>query len=109
MALLGAERAEPWGPATKLEPLLCIIECALGRLTATTLSCTVYGMARFNFVDKYESAYGAFAVCRRPTVEYIRDVYAELMAMGEGKRRPGDRSDISSDEEDDMEVKQGLE
>lgn len=41
---------------------------------------------------------------RRPTVEYIRDVYAELMAMGEGARRPGDRSDISSDEEDELEV-----
>ena len=35
----------------------------------------------------------------RPVVEYVRDVYAELMAMGEGARRPGDRSDISSDEE----------
>lgn len=43
---------------------------------------------------------------RRPAVEYIRDVYAELMAMGAGVRRPGDRSDISSDEEDEMEVKQ---
>lgn len=41
---------------------------------------------------------------RRPAVEYIRDVYAELMGMGEGARRPGDRSDISSDEEDEMEV-----
>ncbi|CAM9375437.1 unnamed protein product [Sphacelaria rigidula] len=40
----------------------------------------------------------------RPTVEYIRDVYAELMAMGEGARRPGDRSDISSDEEDELEA-----
>lgn len=37
-------------------------------------------------------------------MEYIRDVYAELVAMGEGARRPGDRSDISSDEEDEMEV-----
>lgn len=37
-------------------------------------------------------------------MEYIRDVYAELVAMGEGGRRPGDRSDISSDEEDEMEV-----
>ena len=33
----------------------------------------------------------------------MRDVYAELMAMGEGARRPGDRSDISSDEEDVLE------
>merc|ERR1719473_2633841 len=39
----------------------------------------------------------------RPVVEYIRDVYADLMAMGEGARRPGDRSDISSDEEDELE------
>ncbi|CAN0511208.1 unnamed protein product, partial [Ectocarpus sp. 12 AP-2014] len=39
----------------------------------------------------------------RPAVEYVRDVYAELMGMGEGVRRPGDRSDISSDEEDEME------
>lgn len=42
---------------------------------------------------------------RRPAVEYIRDVYAELLEMGEGARRPGDRSDISSDEEDEMEVR----
>lgn len=42
---------------------------------------------------------------RRPAVEYIRDVYAELVGMGEGARRPGDRSDISSDEEDEMEVR----
>lgn len=39
----------------------------------------------------------------RPVVEYIRDVYAELMAMGEGQRRPGDRSDISSESEDELE------
>lgn len=39
-------------------------------------------------------------------MEYIRDVYAELVEMGEGARRPGDRSDISSDEEDEMEVLQ---
>jgi len=39
----------------------------------------------------------------RPVVEYIRDVYAELMAMGEGARKPGDKSDISSDEEDELE------
>lgn len=46
----------------------------------------------------------ASSVNRRPAVEYIRDVYAELVEMGEGARRPGDRSDISSDEEDEMEV-----
>lgn len=46
----------------------------------------------------------ATGMCRRPAVEYIRDVYAELVALGEGARRPGDRSDISSDEEDEMEV-----
>lgn len=34
-------------------------------------------------------------------MEYIRDVYSELLQMGEGARRKGDRSDISSDEEDD--------
>merc|ERR1719473_406198 len=39
----------------------------------------------------------------RPEIEYIRDVYNELMNMGEGKRRPGDRSDISSDDEDELE------
>ena len=39
----------------------------------------------------------------RPVVEYIRDVYAELMAMGEGARKPGDKSDISSDEENELE------
>ncbi|GMH75260.1 hypothetical protein TL16_g06700 [Triparma laevis f. inornata] len=39
----------------------------------------------------------------RPVVEYIRDVYTELMAMGEGARKPGDRSDVSSDEEDELE------
>ncbi|CAM9822770.1 unnamed protein product, partial [Discosporangium mesarthrocarpum] len=40
----------------------------------------------------------------RPTVEFIRDVYAELTGLGEGARRPGDRSDISSDEEDELEA-----
>jgi hypothetical protein len=40
----------------------------------------------------------------RPTIEYVRDVYAELMAMGEGFRKPGDREDISSDEEDELEA-----
>jgi hypothetical protein len=40
----------------------------------------------------------------RPAIEYVRDVYAELMAMGEGFRKPGDREDISSDEEDELEA-----
>merc|ERR1711968_146177 len=40
----------------------------------------------------------------RPNIEYIRDVYMDLMNMGEGRRRPGDRADISSDEEDDQEA-----
>ncbi|CAE7578936.1 unnamed protein product, partial [Symbiodinium microadriaticum] len=39
----------------------------------------------------------------RPVVEYVRDVYAELMAMGEGMKRAGDRADISSDEDDELE------
>jgi len=37
----------------------------------------------------------------RPVIEYIRDVYQELMALGEGRRRPGDREDISSDSGDE--------
>ena len=37
----------------------------------------------------------------RPVIEYIRDVYHELMALGEGRRRPGDREDISSDSGDE--------
>jgi hypothetical protein len=37
----------------------------------------------------------------RPVVEYIRDVYGELLQIGEGMRRPGDREDVSSDEEED--------
>lgn len=40
----------------------------------------------------------------RPTVEYVRDVYAELLAMGDGKHRPGDNADISEDEEDELEA-----
>ena len=40
----------------------------------------------------------------RPTIEYVRDVYAELMAMGEGFRKPGEREDISSDEGDELEA-----
>ena len=37
----------------------------------------------------------------RPNVEYIRDVYMDLMNMGEGKRAPGGRDDISSDSGED--------
>merc|ERR1711871_991113 len=37
----------------------------------------------------------------RPTIEYIRDVYMDLVNMGEGRRRPGDRGDISSDSGED--------
>merc|ERR1711988_1339827 len=42
----------------------------------------------------------------RPALEYVRDVYADLMAMGEGMRRAGDTegANISSDEEDDLEA-----
>ena len=40
----------------------------------------------------------------RPTIEYVRDVYAELISMGEGMKKAGDRPDISSDEEDDLEA-----
>jgi hypothetical protein len=37
----------------------------------------------------------------RPNIDYIRDVYNDLLAMGEGKRRPGeDREDVSSDDEE---------
>jgi len=36
----------------------------------------------------------------RPNIEYIRDVYHDLMNYGEGMRRPGDRDDISSDDGD---------
>jgi hypothetical protein len=40
----------------------------------------------------------------RPVVEYIRDVYSELMGIGEGLKKPGERDDVSSDEiEDEME------
>ncbi|KAI9997870.1 hypothetical protein PInf_002127 [Phytophthora infestans] len=39
----------------------------------------------------------------RPNAEYIRDLYHELVNMGEGRRLKGDRSDISSDSEDDLE------
>ncbi|MEO1777070.1 MAG: hypothetical protein AAFS07_19185, partial [Pseudomonadota bacterium] len=37
----------------------------------------------------------------RPVVEYVRDVYAQLAGLREGARRPQDRSDISSDEDED--------
>jgi hypothetical protein len=40
----------------------------------------------------------------RPVIEYVRDVYADLMSMGEGMKRAGDRDDISSDEEDALEA-----
>ncbi|KAF4321363.1 hypothetical protein BBI17_004788 [Phytophthora kernoviae] len=39
----------------------------------------------------------------RPNSEYIRDLYHELVNMGEGRRLKDDRSDISSDSEDDLE------
>ncbi|KAG7401111.1 hypothetical protein PHYBOEH_002994 [Phytophthora boehmeriae] len=39
----------------------------------------------------------------RPNSEYIRDLYHELVNMGEGRRLKDDRSDISSDAEDDLE------
>lgn len=39
----------------------------------------------------------------RPVVEYLRDVHADLLAVGEGMRRRGDREDISSDDEDELE------
>ncbi|KAH7470624.1 Cell death abnormality protein 1 [Phytophthora ramorum] len=39
----------------------------------------------------------------RPNSEYVRDLYHELVNMGEGRRLGGDRSDISSDGEDDLE------
>merc|ERR1711968_38601 len=35
-----------------------------------------------------------------PNIEYIRDVYMDLMNMGLGKRQAGDRGDISSDDEE---------
>ena len=41
---------------------------------------------------------------QRPLVDYIRDVYDNLIRMNEGERKPGDRSDISSDEGDDEEM-----
>jgi len=37
----------------------------------------------------------------RRVSEYIRDVHADLLAMGEGAHKAGDRSDISSDDDDE--------
>merc|ERR1711871_482776 len=37
----------------------------------------------------------------RENIEYIRDTYNDLMNLGVGKTRPGDNSDISSDEGDE--------
>ncbi|TYZ61830.1 hypothetical protein PybrP1_007587 [[Pythium] brassicae (nom. inval.)] len=45
----------------------------------------------------------ATGVDGRPNSEYVRDIYHELMNMGEGRRLQGDRSDISSDSEDELE------
>lgn len=39
----------------------------------------------------------------RPLVDYIRDVYSDLQTVGEGARRPGDRSDVSSNDSSDDE------
>ena len=40
----------------------------------------------------------------RPTIEYVRDLYSDLVGMGEGVKRVGDRADISSDDEEDLEA-----
>jgi hypothetical protein len=41
----------------------------------------------------------------RPVIEYVRDVYSELMSIGEGLRKAGDRDDVSSDGmEDELEA-----
>ena len=37
-------------------------------------------------------------------IEYTKGVYSELLAMGEGDKRIGDRPDISSDDEDDSDI-----
>lgn len=42
----------------------------------------------------------------RPHIEYIRDVYTDLMHMGEGHGMPDDRSDISTDSGEDLLAKQ---
>ena len=39
----------------------------------------------------------------RPLVEYIREVYSDMQTVGQGARRPGDNSDISSDDSSDDE------
>lgn len=39
----------------------------------------------------------------RPASEFVRDIYHELMQMGEGRRLRGDRSGISSNDEDELE------
>ena len=39
----------------------------------------------------------------RPLVDYVRDVYSNLMTVGEGARRSSERSDISSDGSSDDE------
>lgn len=39
----------------------------------------------------------------RPLVDYIRDVYSDLQTVGEGVRRPGDTSDVSSEDSSDDE------
>merc|ERR1712070_368016 len=43
----------------------------------------------------------------RPAIKYVRDVYADLLSMGEGMRRVQDKGQadiISSDDEDDLEA-----
>lgn len=42
----------------------------------------------------------------RPLVDYVRDVYSNLMTVGEGIKRSGDRSDISDDDSSDDEFDQ---
>ena len=42
----------------------------------------------------------------RPLVDYVRDVYSNLMTVGEGARRSSERSDISSDDSSDDEFEQ---
>jgi hypothetical protein len=44
----------------------------------------------------------------RPVVEYVRDVYNDLVNMGEGMRAKGDRSDISSDDPGEEEYMEKL-
>jgi len=39
----------------------------------------------------------------RPLVDYIRNVYSDLQTVGQGARRPGDNSDVSSDDSSDDE------